>query len=442
MKPASKIIGVFLALVVLLQIYSVVEGKLTTFTFEKQSLNHQWIWLDSFVFDNMGMKEPGYITWQLNNIKKQDPTALKNLYVSLYDDESGYWPALQNYINSNNGKVNCTHLRKFAKQTFPLDTYPEFSILIDESASIHTWYMALDACEREVTDSGPEYIELDFKWTNPGGFFTKQFSKDRQGILEVHIAFVPFYTIMVFAYIISIVQLIRHKSFHLIIRVFYSSLVVYWLGRVVEMIHLFVYGADGVGIPFFDDLAVGLKLLGDFLMLVLLYLLASGWTITTSYIRYFKQTVGVWIFFGVFYIALYAWAQIELIFVVNTEDYIYDTIPGIIISVMRIPAMAFFIFVLFKTHQEETNKLKKVFYKVIGLLYSLWFISLPLIVSISFAIPVSHRAKWIEGLSLSIDLISYLVMFIALWYQLARKYFQLSTVDPTSSTTGSAYESL
>ena len=65
MKPASKIIGVFLALVVLLQIYSVVEGKLTTFTFEKQSLNHQWIWLDSFVFDNMGMKEPGYITWQL-----------------------------------------------------------------------------------------------------------------------------------------------------------------------------------------------------------------------------------------------------------------------------------------------------------------------------------------------------------------------------------------
>ena len=160
-------------------------------------------------------------------------------------------------------------MRKFAKQTFPLDTYPEFSILIDETQNIHTWYMALDACEREVTDSGPEYIELDFKWTNPGGYFTKQFSKDRQGILEVHIAFIPFYTIMVFAYIVSIVQLIRSKSFHLIVRVFYSSLVVYWLGRVVEMIHLFVYGADGVGIPFFDDLAVGLKLLADFLMLVL-----------------------------------------------------------------------------------------------------------------------------------------------------------------------------
>ncbi|KAF0974788.1 hypothetical protein FDP41_006262 [Naegleria fowleri] len=417
-------------------------SKLTTFTFEKQALNHKWLYLDAFVFDNLGANaSSGHISWQFKNIQKQDPTALKNLAFSLFDDEDNSWPAVWKFINQFNGVLsveNCTTLRKFSKLTVSLSDYPEFDISIDEG-NTRFWYMALDACERDITDSTVEFIELDFSWLNPGGYFQRQFSKDRQGIPEVHLTFVPFLTIMVLAYIVSVVQLVRSQSFHLLVRVFYASLVVYWLGRLVELIHLLVYGSDGVGIPFFDSLSVGLKLLADFLMIVLLFLIASGWTITTSYIRYFKPIIGVWVFLGVFYVALFIWAELEMFFVVSTEDYVYDTVPGIIITILRVPLLIFFEFVLFKTHQEETNSVKKLFYKVVGVLYGLWFIALPIIVSISFAIPIVHRAKWTEGISLTVDLISYGVMFIVLWYQLARKYFQLST---HTSTTGSAYETL
>lgn len=41
-------------------------SKLTTFTFEKQALNHKWLYLDAFVFDNLGANaSSGHISWQL-----------------------------------------------------------------------------------------------------------------------------------------------------------------------------------------------------------------------------------------------------------------------------------------------------------------------------------------------------------------------------------------
>ncbi|KAL9647297.1 hypothetical protein ABK040_011664 [Willaertia magna] len=424
----------------LLLLTSYTETKTTKFYFEKHAVNKEWIYLDQFAFDELGAEKPGIINWEFYDIDKKDPNALRNLSILLYDDQDYSWPKMWEYINNQpRDNVSCVELRKYAKRVFDLNAYPKISIEIEEG-NIHFWYLALDACDRDSSaykGQPSSFIEMTFNWLNPGSFFQQQFSKDRQGLLEIHITFVPLYTIMTLVYLFSVVQLFRARSLHFIIRIFYASLVSYWFGRILELIHLVKYGYDGDGIPFFDDMAIAFKLVADFLMILLLLLIASGWTVTTSYIRYFKWISTVAVIFGVFYLALFTWAQIQLALVVTTEDYIYDTVPGIMIAALRVPTAAFFLFVLIKTHKEETNTAKLIFYKVVGALYTVWFISLPIIVIISFAVKASYRAKVVEGISLSVDLLSYVGMVIILWYSLAKKYFQLS-----EDTQGNVYENL
>ena len=186
------------------------------------------------------------------------------------------------------------------------------------------------------------------------------------------------------------------------------------------------YGKDGFGIPFFDVLGTGLRLCAELSFLILMYLIASGWTVTQPYLRHMKQIIAISITFIVLYITMFAWSQISLAVQITTSDYVYETIPGILIGILRIPALGFFLYALRTTYKKEVSVTKIWFYRFFGIIYTLWFIFLPILIVTQFLISKWNRPKWIEGISRSVELVSYTIMFFMLWYSRARKYFAIS----------------
>jgi magnesium-transporting ATPase (P-type) len=199
----------------------------------------------------------------------------------------------------------------------------------------------------------------------------------------------------------------------------------------LNLLHNLKYAKDGYGIPFFDIMGTALRIMAELSFMMLLYLISSGWTVTQPYLRHMRQIIGIFVTLVVLYVSMFAWSQISLAIQITTSDYVYETLPGVLIGVLRIPALGFFIYALKTTYKKEVSQSKLLFYKIFGVIYSIWFVILPLIIILQFVIPVWHRAKWIEGLSRSYELVSYVLMFFLLWYSQARKYFAISEDEQT-----------
>ena len=190
------------------------HSKVTRFYFEKSSLNKNWYFIDTFAFDNAGSKSMGEVFWRFNN---KDVTMLKDLTVNLYMDTK--WEELQQAMRKSKYNMPCSQVvsQNFTSYSVELQKHPSFTIKINQSTRPRFWYVILGACSRdgsEFKSKSRQFIELDFQWQNPGGYFRKQFSKDRQGIMAVLLVFTPVLTGLSLAYIFSVFMLYRSRCFH------------------------------------------------------------------------------------------------------------------------------------------------------------------------------------------------------------------------------------
>lgn len=412
-------------MVMMLCITQTTNAKVTKFFFEKSELNRNWYFIDEFCFDNEGEAHMGTLSW---NLSKVNPNLLVNLTIAFYMDKN--WEKLQRDLYNSNYKIPCNQVvsTNYTPYIVNLHDNPVFTYSVRQTLLPRYWYLVLGACERDGNQfkkGRREFIEMDVTWLNPGTIFERQFSKDRHGIYASLIAFTPIFTLMSLAYTFSVFMLIRAKCFHWIIRVFYGSLLLYTASCWLELFHNIKYSYDGYGIPFFDVLSTSFRIIAELAFMMLLYLIASGWTVTQPYLRHMKQLLCIFVALLVLYVSMFAWSQVSLAIYITTTDYVYETLPGVVLGVLRIPALGFFIYALKTTYKKEVSQVKLWFYRIFSA-YSLWFLVLPLLIIIAFLLKPAERAKWIEGLSRAIEFISYFFMMILLWYSRARKYFALS----------------
>lgn len=127
-----------------------------------------------------------------------------------------------------------------------------------------------------------------------------------------------------------------------------------------------------------------------------LLLLAKGrgvsWTLSMGDLRWLAWRVPPLVF-GCFCLESYGeFAEARK----YTTGYIYDTPVGIMLVMVDI--LLFFIFIgLFEqTHRLELDALKKMFYKVFGVLATAWFLSMPFlaVVGLYLGATVRHQVLW------------------------------------------------
>lgn len=158
-----------------------------------------------------------------------------------------------------------------------------------------------------------------------------------------------------------------------------------------------------------------------FVFLILLF--AKGWTITNNELTGKKIFIGVLALFLLLYIILFIWQNVG-------QDpastlYVYETIPGILILVLRGLTALLFIWWLRSTLFVELDPSKKRFYYIFAAFSLLWFFMLIFIVILAAILPAWTRFKIVTEFYLIDNFLALCFLGFILWPSRAQNYFQL-----------------
>ena len=169
------------------------------------------------------------------------------------------------------------------------------------------YYIFIVACTRNVTQtcqwagSDEVYFNYDITIVNsdPTGrkdFFDYHFSFEFHGVLILEMFFTILYLILVLIHVTLHSRLAAGKGYrpHRLINLFTLSLVLEFLHVACEMIHFAVYAANGIGVVAMKYFGEVFNELSDWLLILVLILVAKGWQVTTCSIRWKKLTAIVW----------------------------------------------------------------------------------------------------------------------------------------------------
>jgi len=369
--------------------------------------------LSKFCFTTVP-KEPssaaGLIEWKITNSPSD------NVKLAFYDDDKNRWPSIYD-------TESCAD--KFAASNWNVSANtPDKAIAPRNHYSPHFWYVVAVQCGATFD------LDYEVTFTNPYGNdkWIKQFSCDEVGLEGLYIFYFIFYIIAGLAHAYAVYSLIRASAYHSVVKLLSIAFVLEGLSVFSLFIHYAVYQSDGVGAP-------GLKGIGDFLdlgaqlvFILLLILVAKGWTITKSRIE--DRTI-VLIGLGSLsaaYLALFIWENVGAD--PASTKYVYNSAPGIIVIVLRAVAMLWFVWCLRGTYIEENHPSKRQFYIWFGAAFIAWFAALPFIALVASGMHEKHpwsELRVVTVLYVTANALALSGMQFLLWPSRANEYFQISS---------------
>lgn len=306
-------------------------------------------------------------------------------------------------------------------------------------------------CDWKIT---PNEIFVDYDlWLvngNPNStvnLFTFQFSFELQGVLAMCLAFLVLYVGLVFVHFCGVLS--KNAPGHTLPRLFTAALISELLGIVFQFIHYLVYAKNGVGVESLRDIGDFCVVVTQCLFMLLLLLIAKGWTITTIFLINRKYLAGLWIFYVILYIILFVvntvvsnsshnFIDVNALFVTffpqtSLNEFsgrsAYQSIPGGFILALRCLILIWFLYELRNSYLQENVPEKLNLYRFLGVFYTFWFIYLPVAVGALSDIDVLYQFKVIFGTLHSADFVSLAAMAWLLWPSRSKAYFKLVAPD-------------
>ena len=189
-----------------------------------------------------------------------------------------------------------------------LVSHSNFTYRRRNAASTEFYYVFMLACSRNASvtcdwaGSDEVYFNYDITIVNSDptapnyDHFDYEFPYEFHGVLILEMLFTIIYLILAVIQFILHSRLVAGKGYspHLLIHLFTTSLVLDLLHVTCEMIHFSVYAANGVGVIAMKYFGEVFNQLSDWLLILVLILVAKGWQVTTCTIRWKKLTSVVW----------------------------------------------------------------------------------------------------------------------------------------------------
>jgi len=304
------------------------------------------------------------------------------------------------------------------------------TIAMSQYVRAYYWFVALADCTANTLNV-PVYV---VNWTNPGGFWTKNFSYDQQGLVVIYIFYTIFYFILVCVHGWAIYQQHQAEQWHPVIRVLSVAILLGFLSNLAEMIHYLIYAGNGVGVAFILGFGDLLAMVSQIVLMFQCILIAKGWAITTSYLTDKYIVLAVMALFVVAYLALFIWDKAAP----NPASvlYFYESVPGIIVAILRVLTCGWFIWSLRNTIRLESLPEKRMFYFIFGGSYTVWFLLLPLIVLIAVFLAPWVRFRIITALMVTSDFVGLSALAFLLWPSRASNYFVIKASPQLLSVKG------
>jgi len=406
-----------LSLIILLLIsLSQVESKVTTGSFQETGRN--WQFLGKFVFQSNGIS---------NILNYTIETSNPNLRVLLYfwDNPDRDTPGSNFYSDFEayyNGDIDCANL---SSRTIGGGNRPVVSGVSDTfgpSSNVrpYWWFVAVSDCT--ATSLNVQSFRLVFQQTNATHWFF-EFSWDEWFIGPFTMVFMVIYILIFSVHAYGCIQLWRIEAYHSIIRLYTLGVFLQLVSVVTLFFHYSAYAYNGIGSPGLYAIGTLIGMASQLALLFLCILIAKGWAITTSYITQKYLLLAITVILILVFLTLFFWTEFLLDPMYTL--YTYETIPGVIILVIRVLLVFWFLWSLRDTLRSETNPEKRKFYLPFSFVYGCWILSLPFIAVILGFLDTTLRLKIITITTMFCDLVGFSILGYLFWPSRARDYFSI-----------------
>jgi hypothetical protein len=254
------------------------------------------------------------------------------------------------------------------------------------------FYVAGANCDRLCSTStcnGDMDISYEIEFTNGFNWYSKHFSADEIGVLETSIAFLVLYVLLGACYFLTRKELKKLRKHHHTVKMLGSAIILAFFSHGFFFLHYIWYSSDGVGNVLFLFLARILQLSSETTFLVLLVLIAKGWTICCRKISA-RGRVKIAVFATVYAISwLLAVAYHHFVADKASTLHMYQSGFGYFLCALRFFALGWFWYSVSVTNKKYASKV--AFYKKFAASFALWFYGLPIIVIVAQSIPPWQR---------------------------------------------------
>jgi len=360
-------------------------------------------------------------------------------FIMLFDDEESSWPSVYNHDD-----ISCPQVQEKAinwdrreiyrvddgwihsngKYTFNLPTNK-----ITQNIRPRWWYFTVINCRGPMADVSYSMHAWQLQTTK----WDKEFGTNEAGLNTLNLVFFFFYVIFLGIHTVGTRKLGKQLEYtHPLVKLFYAILVLQTFVVTARMFHYGIFAQNGWGVPGFAKFAEVIEVIVRVGFLIILMLLAKGWTINPGEINGKKWIFGSAFLFMVVDVAILFWNY-------AVQDPAATNIPVGLAFMFYVTLVLWFIwcfvfvYVIYSSWSTEDNPVKKDLFTKIGLLYFPWFFGLPFITLLQFALSPWIRAKVIATMTLLISTAGYCFLAFLLWPTRAEDYFTISAPDPMSS---------
>ncbi|KAF7490505.1 Transmembrane protein [Sarcoptes scabiei] len=393
----------------------VIEGVIST--------DKDWIFLTRFCF----LSKEGIFEYNVSYPKSFAP---QNLL--LYFDAKSQWPAVykQNktceqkesvLIDDFNQIINLTEFQRDYKATTAsgcklipnIGTNNEswYRCIHHRTFQSHRerwWFIAIDNCG---TSKGL-YMKYRITMTNSQtNAWLKHFSADEFYILHTDLIMCILFWSLLGATCFEAYALYTRHLFHKTYKFYMASLMTECIGLFFQSIYYGIYAQKGYANILYKLIGKAFESSSTLIFILLLLLISKGYTITRARLK--PKTVTKFTMFMVMSVIGYMiiFYHEQYLFDPGEVLYMYESHFGYLLISLRLLAWSWFSYAIVFTliHYPQ----KSSFFAKLFLIYSVWFISAPILIFVAtFVIPKWMREKIINAVETIIAFLAHLVFFV------------------------------
>lgn len=243
------------------------------------------------------------------------------------------------------------------------------------------------------------------------------------GLNTLYVCMIVFYIILLTIHLYSVRKLSATlKYVHPVIRFFTFVMCGVFLAVLLKVLHYAQLASNGVGFPIVDRFATGIDGIARIAFVVLLLLLAKGWTISTTILEGKMAVLGLSLLFTILYVTNIA------VYYTSINPQEISPSDGIIVFNNIVVAVGllfalWFCFLAYGTYKIENNPIKKRFLLLLCMFYGLYLLSVPFVAFLSFVLDPWVKDKVTEGFTACATFFGLFILTVLFWHSRAEKYF-------------------
>jgi len=405
------------------------EGKVISARIDTTLRRYSDVYLGAFTFDQKGGK-----------IRVQTETKVRGQRFLFFDGSIGSWPA----VLASYQDLSCAALRNVSLMVtqdewtqslseglaVPPGSY-HAELALSKTPAPSQWFTMLSNCDDGIN------LRFTVSYLNPGGWWYEQFTKDEQGLLEMFLGWTAMYTVGCCAYAYGQYTLYRTQSLHPVCHILTAGIALELLCVLFQSLHGVQYASDGVGLEAIQGFAEVSDALSNAVIMVLLVLLAKGWTTSTGGAARPAPDLenGQIASLGAMVLGFFSLYVIELMGRALDQRYCYDSDLGVFGLVLRTWVCVYFVLCISHTRNAEDSPKRREFLSWFGVAGVVWFTALPAAYFAAQFLDTWHQMRLVVSVGVTFHTLGLVGLVALTWPRNKSEYLTLVAEDVVSGTT-------